>query len=469
MTLNTHYTAEVMVWGAEYSASDYGPQAKALFKGLDVGHSALKLTFPISENEALIEKMLEKYPGLEKLITKDEVNGNYEFYWSFWPGEEEGQKHILASLKEDIYWQRFGVPATYDTSKTDEFSKQADVRNARGLLGQRKRYKLEPEMKTHFPHGFEFKNAPQIPQTFLQKTTTSPTLMADFISIQKTLDDKLKRYEELQKQILNLQKEPGLSNDEKNRKMKELKKEMNQALGDVLYIHNIMHNYARQVNNDNFKLKRDPKSKFNKKTRQQIETNNIIIDESKKLVARLESQIPREISAHVVHGLLPKTVVMPLVKEAKDDKPGIHLESVLEASGKLMQENIQYQKLGKWNCSSTTAHILHESITDPKAKAQFKPNSLLPSTPQQVFNRSVTSQKQTQDAAIKPRMKESTLDGERSKCFIEMVQALCRNLRLGKRKDPLIQSKEQKQGGVSSPQREATLTKEDRRKSRKSL
>jgi hypothetical protein len=87
------------------------------------------------------------------------------------------------------------------------------------------------------------------------------------------------------------------------------------------------------------------------------------------------------------------------------------LEALLEASGQLCQQKIKYTVVGKWNCSSTTAHLLREAITDPKAKDNFNPNKLSPYTPQQFFNRAL-------------KVQHSTLHGPRASSFIRLIKNL---------------------------------------------
>ncbi|MBN9288058.1 MAG: hypothetical protein BGO43_14900 [Gammaproteobacteria bacterium 39-13] len=446
------YIAQVMVWGAEYDRSDLGPQAKSLFKGLDVGHAAIQLLFPIDEdNEKLVKDLKQKYPGLESLIKKNDADGTFEFYWSFWPAEKRGEQHHLASLKDDIYWQRFGVPATYTNHELGEsLYETSDKRNARGALGQRTLYRLRPEIRTHSPKGFSSAKLPPMPESFKNAKASSSTLNIDLHSIQTIIDNNLKEYKDLQEEIAKLKEEIAKDKTAKlegrsgfvigkhrgrERELKELSIKSDQALGNVLYIHNKLTNYNRELNNENFNIKRNPKLPYSKGEKaKMLQANNIVISVSDSLIKQIESTIPSEISSHVTHGLLPMCIAMPLVKDK--EKPGIHLASILEESGKLQSANIKYEKLGKWNCSSTTAHLLHESITDPKSKAEFKPNKLVPYTPQQVFNRTIRSQQsvsQAKIASLAPKKltesKESTLHGERSFSFYKLIEGLKNSLR----------------------------------------
>jgi hypothetical protein len=206
----------------------------------------------------------------------------------------------------------------------------------------------------------------------------------------------------------------------------------NQALTDLLYVHNKVNNNNRILTNENFKLSRQKGAK-DKENKQQIEMNERCIVAGNELVSKIEQEIPQEITNHTTKGLLPTSVHLPLAKHPQD--PGINLEKLLSACAKLSNDKVPYQKLGRWNCSSTTAHILQQSLTDPKLQQKFGPNRLLPYTPQQVYNRvmhtgaSIT--KSTGDLIMQRKgvNKESTLHDARSFSFISMIVNLGRWIR----------------------------------------
>ncbi len=436
------YHAEVMVWGAEYGASDFGPQAKALYKGLDVGHAAIKVSFPIDdENQKLVKKMETAYgEDFSKMVTENKENGTYELYWSFWPGEEKGEPHKLATLQEDIYWQRFGVPVSYNT-KTEAgrgLENEASARSAKGLFGQRMPYKLGPEVTTHYPQGVKIDGSSdfqkQIPNRFKGEPNANKNAVIDDVTkdkenFEKLIEKKVKSYQSNNAEYVkiigeynNLFIKGTTRNSTEETKFQDLKKLVdgrNQDLADLLYAHNNMVNGARKIENESFKLSRDPKINKQETTKDQIVLNKQCMEMGTVLVGQIEKAIPQELANHVTHGLLPQRIPIPLVKD--QDKPGLHLESLLNNCGKLSQQKVRYEKLGRWNCYSTTAHIVHQSLSnsvDDKTKAQLSPNRLLPYTPQQIFNKIATFQ-------------HSTLHGERSNSFISMMLELANKLKKG--------------------------------------
>jgi hypothetical protein len=140
---------EVLTWGSGMSNGNGMLQfADTILFGGNTGHAALRLTIPADEEgRRLIDTYCKGPPEIPyqlKQIQTPDANDRdnpayeesvYEVYFSWWPGEQEGEEESLHDHDHDRQSEAIGVDVKYNQHW--EGAKDASQRKIAGRLGER--------------------------------------------------------------------------------------------------------------------------------------------------------------------------------------------------------------------------------------------------------------------------------------------------------------------------------------------
>ncbi len=409
------YKVTVLAWGTQHGDAKLTKQIQNKLHGGNVGHAAIKLTFPVDQRGADLIKqycldkgqptipheiktktetivtykknkqgdILFDEKGVAKTEKKEKKTSYYEVYFSWWPAEDS--PFFLNDLDTDKKHERLGVHVPWHP---DADPTRIQERRSHGLLSSRM-ITLGPAMVVNYP---------KMPAS---KECTSLAQCRD-----QDLQEKILHYNKYQKELKEVDRSKLIVNfltvyekawflnnqysDQKNFLEKKLEK-------------------LKSSNGSSNNVSEETKQQIEQQIEDLFQKERSAEDEKEKISKYFKKRFGKEITEYISYGRKPDAEIdLPLVDHQSldsDNAFGLELENMLSKMRDISTDNVGFDLYRK-NCSATSLTIINAGIRDEDrpwmAKAvgsvtsDFKDqNSWLfrMLTPQSVYNSSLRLEK----------------------------------------------------------------------------